>query len=53
MPAGFTTLPPILTCCRWCFGMALTKMVADGNGNYELMDTAVANNPGGFATVRQ
>ena len=31
----------------------LTKMAADGNGNYELMDTTAANNPGGLATVRR
>ncbi len=31
----------------------LTNIVADGNGNYELMDTAATNNPSGFTTVRQ
>jgi hypothetical protein len=31
----------------------LTNMAADGNGNYELMDTAATNKLGGLATVRR
>ena len=54
LPAcGLYNFTPNINLLPSVLGHGLTNMAADGNGNYELMDAAATNKPGGFATVRR